>query len=95
MLKKGPDPEDSGLCFILHVDQNNMVTVSEFPNQPNSLGPIIMYSSGLPTPFISQWTRSNECVNIYDPSTKEFKLRYGYYQGISALRVIEEIIKKN
>ena len=87
---------DSAWCIILDVDPlTNLVSISG-TNQINSPGNIITYSSGLPalSNYTPQWPRSSECSNVYDPINKEFKIRYGYYQGNNSLRVIEEIITK-
>jgi len=87
--------DDSAWSIVLEVDPiTNNVTINPFPNVSNGPTDITMYTSLLPSPYTMQWPRSNECTNVYDPLTKEFKLRYGYYQG-PALRIVEEIIKKN
>lgn len=64
-----------------------------------------LYTSGLPaqnldgtpTAFTAAWPDAAQCNNIYDPATKEFRVRYGYGGGGSGqiLRVTEEIIKMN
>jgi hypothetical protein len=52
---------------------------------------------GTPTSYASAWPNAAQCNNVYDPATKEFRVRYGYGGGGSGqiLRVTEEIIKKN
>ncbi len=87
--------DDSAWAVVLRIDPiTNKVTIDEFPNAVNGPGSIIMFPAGLPTTYVSSWSRSNECTNVFDPETMEFKLRYGYYLNNSSLRVIEEIIKK-
>lgn len=64
-----------------------------------------LYTSGLPalnldgspTLYASAWPNAAQCNNVYDPATKEFRVRYGYGGGGSGqiLRITEEIIKKN
>lgn len=88
--------DDSAWSVILEVDPlTNQVTIGEYPNVTNGPGTITMFTNGLPSPLVSQWPRSNECNNTYDPETKEFKLRYGYYLTTGALRVVEEIVEKD
>ncbi len=73
---------------------------------PGSATPALpLFSSGLPsanmdgspTSFVPAWPNAAQCNNIYDPATKEFRVRYGYGGGASAqiYRVTEEIIKLN
>ena len=50
---------------------------------------------GTPTSYAAAWPNAAQCNNVYDPTTKEFRVRYGYGGGGSGqiLRVTEEIIK--
>ncbi len=90
------DNGDSAWSVILDVDPStNRLTIIEYPDVTNGPGHITLFTSGLPAPLIPQWSRSAECNNTYDPDTKEFKLRYGYYLITGSLRVIEEIVKKD
>jgi hypothetical protein len=52
---------------------------------------------GTPTLYAAAWPNAAQCNNVYDPATKEFRVRYGYGGGGSGqiLRVTEEIIKLN
>ena len=73
----------------------NHVTVSAANN--SSSAPYVQWDNSLATgnpDYTPMWPGSSECNNSYDPSTREFKMRYGYL-GASGYRVSEEIIKRN
>ncbi|MEO6671576.1 MAG: DUF1735 domain-containing protein [Ferruginibacter sp.] len=85
----------NGYLAILDVDAGNNVTITA---APGALGaPYTMFTAGLPSTnpgYTPQWPNSDQCNNVYDPATQEFRLRYGYL-GASGWRVTEEIIKRN
>jgi hypothetical protein len=92
----------SGYFAIFTVDPvSGALTISQAPGSI----PVIIYSSGLPaqnldgtpTLYAGAWPNAAQCNNVYDPATKEFRVRYGYGGGASGqiLRITEEIIKKN
>ena len=71
----------------------NNITIRDYPGSVTTID----FGAGLPTTnpgYTPVFTRSAECNNVYDPATKEFKVRYGYMGG-TGYRVTEEIIKKN
>ena len=92
----------NGYFAIFTVDPvSGALTISPAPGSI----PIIIYTSGLPaqnldgtpTAYAAAWPNAAQCNNVYDPATKEFRVRYGYGGGGSGqiLRITEEIIKKN
>lgn len=79
-------------------DPGNTTTVQpvNITVYPGSISPIYLFASALPSAnpgYTPAWPRSAECNNTYDPTTKSFKVRYGYLGG-TGYRVTEEIITK-
>lgn len=75
----------------------NLVTIT--PAAGAAGGTYYQFDAGFPTIapgplYTPQWARSAECNNLYDPNTKEFKVRYGYIGG-TGFRITEEVIKRN
>lgn len=73
---------------------------------PGSASPALpLFTSGLPashldgtpTNYTSAWPNAAQCNNVYDATTHEFRIRYGYGGGTGGqfYRVTEEIIKLN
>ncbi len=92
----------SGYFAIFTVDPGTgALTISQAPGST----PINIFTSGLPaqnldgtaTGFTGAWPSADQCNNVYDPATHEFRVRYGYPGGTSGqiFRVTEEIIKLN
>ena len=86
--------------IILETDPlTNKVTISKDPNSayPGVAGTTyVQFDDALPVSnpgYSPAWPNSSQCNNTYDPTTKTFKLRYGY-QGGSGIRIIEEFIQK-
>ena len=70
------------------------VTITPAPGAAGS--PYTMFTSGLPTTnpgYTLSWAGSAASNNTYNPSTKTFRVRYGYMGG-SGWRVTEERIVK-
>ena len=69
----------SGYVALLTIDPvTNKVTISDY-----STGiPIYGLPDGLPTTdpgYTAAWSGSDQCNNTYDPATKTFYLRMGYF----------------
>lgn len=88
------DLASSGYFAILDVDPvTNDITIVDYPGSISTID----FGAGLPDTnpgYTAAWARSAECTNVYDPATKEFKVRYGYMGG-TGYRVTEEVIQKN
>jgi hypothetical protein len=92
----------SGYFAIFTVDPGTgALTITQAPGSV----PLAIFTSGLPatnldgttTGYANAWPNAAQCINVYDPINKEFRVRYGYAGGASGqiYRVTEEIIKLN
>lgn len=82
----------AGYFALLDVDASNRVTITAYPGASGA--PYTMFTTGLPASnpgYTPQWPGAAACNNTYDPSTKQFRLRYGY-MGPTGWRVTEEFI---
>ena len=91
----------SGYFAIFTVDPVSGV-LSIDPAPGAAVSSLVIFTDGLPATqpngspsgYVAAWPNANQCNNVYDPATKEFRVRYGYV-GATGYRVTEEIIKKD